>query len=70
MIVGMVLDYGKATAVKRRSSYNRESNETASNSDTALSMTNLRAKESVDARLDCDLALITEEVVDGRCASV
>ena len=61
----MVLDYGKAREMKRQPSNDSETSESSSNNEKLLSNTKILAKEPLDARLDCDLALITEEVVDG-----
>ena len=65
----MIVDYGKANHLKRTGSSGSNSSSEQSEShvgdEKVLSSKKLGGKESVDARLDCDLAFIAEETVDG-----
>jgi hypothetical protein len=65
----MVLDYSKANELKRKQSTDSDNSETSSKDEKVLSPNNLHIKESFEAKFDCDLALIAEEVVDGNLHS-
>jgi hypothetical protein len=65
----MVLDYSKANEMKRKQSADSENSETSSKDEKILSPNKLHIKESFEAKFDCDLALITEEAVDGNLQS-
>ena len=65
----MVLDNSKANDIKRKQSNSSDTSESSTNQEKVLLPNKLCFQEPLDAHLDCDLALITEEVVDGTLSS-
>jgi hypothetical protein len=62
----MLTDLAIPLELKRTPSSNNDTNEDSSLKDEKVLRANrLYIREPLDAHLDCDLALITEEVVDG-----